>query len=134
MIIKNRFTLVLLFLALLVLVLVFLPVLFGRESERQPDVSIPSPTLIPVSTTPTPTSTLPPTQTIDDINKQRLIAQLPYIGDGFTVEYFPNTDTFNVRITKTPYLTYRGAAERWFVNNGVNPNTLNINWSSVRAP
>ncbi|MBI2267926.1 MAG: hypothetical protein HYU80_00555 [Candidatus Blackburnbacteria bacterium] len=66
------------------------------------------------------------------VNKKRLIEQLPYNGDGYTVEYFPDQDYFFIQVNKSPYNTYKSQAESWLRNYGVEPEFVNIEWSATR--
>lgn len=83
-----------------------------------------------VTPSPTPDVTLSPT-----INaaKERIKSELPYTGSGFTIEYFPDDDSYFIQINKAPYETYATAAKKWFTDRSLNPDTLNIVWSSTRG-
>lgn len=84
---------------------------------------------LPLSPSPSPT----PSSLELQKNKQAVVAQLPYIGDGFTVEYFPDRDWFFIQINKPPYETYAVSAKKWFTDRGLSPDDLNIEWGSTRG-
>lgn len=66
-------------------------------------------------------------------NKNRLISQLPYEADGYTVEYFPDQDYFFIQINKGSFKEYKAKAEAWLQANGVEPTMVQIQWSSTRG-
>ncbi|MBI2590353.1 MAG: hypothetical protein HYW33_00525 [Candidatus Blackburnbacteria bacterium] len=66
-------------------------------------------------------------------NKQRLISQLPFSSEQFTVQYFPDQDYFLISIQRQPYENNKALAESWMRQNGVDPGYVTIQWSAVRG-
>ena len=78
-----------------------------------------------------------PTPTVSYLERQQkkleAINELPYQGEIFNIEYFPQDDTFWVKIKKNPYTENQNIALNWFADRGIDPQNINIHWTSVRG-
>lgn len=78
-----------------------------------------------------------PTPTLPYIERQQkkmqAITELPYVSDKFDIEYFPSDDTFFVQIKQNPYEGNKGLVLQWFRDHGVDPQNIEIEWTSVRG-
>lgn len=120
--IKSRWRIVVLLIVVLTGAAYFLP---GNRQKPPPNTS--------QGATPTPRALTPQEQTAFAQNKARLISQLPYRGDLFTVQYFPDQDYFFIQIQKQPYKVNKLEAEAWLKQNGVDPSYVNVEWGAVRG-
>jgi len=98
----------------------------STPDRQQVPTSPPQPSVIPdirnIQLLPTPTAT-PLTNT----NKQAIIKLMPVKTTEYVIEYLVTSDTFIVRVLKTPYQANKTAAENWFKTHGApNIETLNI--------
>lgn len=78
-----------------------------------------------------------PTPTMPYLERQQkklqVINQLPYVEDRFSIQYFPSDDRFLIRIKKNPYNQNQNAAREWLKNAGIDPESVEIQWTSVRG-
>lgn len=78
-----------------------------------------------------------PTPTLPYIERQQkkmqAITELPFVSDKFDIEYFPSDDTFFVQIKQNPYEGNKGLVLQWFRDHGVDPQNIEIEWTSVRG-
>lgn len=109
-----------LFVLIMVVVVLFWFFFFGSpRKETKQNVGVPSPAGIDIKRF--------------GENKNALISKLPYEGDGFSVEYFPDQDYFYIKVKKGPYSTYKENAEGWLMVGGIDLNLVTIQWGSVRG-
>lgn len=78
-----------------------------------------------------------PTPAVPYIERQqkKLVAidELPYINEIFIIEYFPQDDTFWIKIKTNPYTKNQQLALKWFTDRKINPDDIQIKWTSVRG-
>ena len=98
----------------------------SAPARQQIPSSPPQPSVIPdirsIQLLPTPTAT-----TLTNNNKPAIIKLMPVKTPEYIIEYLVTSDTFIVRVLKTPYQANKTAAENWFKTHGApNLQTLNI--------
>lgn len=78
-----------------------------------------------------------PTPTLPYIERQQkklqAINELPYETETYLIEYFPQDDTFWIKIKKNPFSENQKAALRWFTERDIDPENIQIQWTSVRG-
>ncbi|MDO8452651.1 MAG: hypothetical protein Q7S79_02770 [bacterium] len=65
--------------------------------------------------------------------KLQAIQELPYVGDKFTIEYFPSDDTFFVQIKQNPYEENKQLVVQWLKDRGVEVENVQVEWTSTRG-
>lgn len=66
------------------------------------------------------------------IISQQLLLQLPHQEPGFTIEYFADQNQFIVQINRSPFVENQNAAIQWFLEQGLNPEILNLLWTAPK--
>lgn len=85
-----------------------------------PSSSFPSPllSLSPISSPSQPSPTPEEEPGVKE-TKNKIIDNLPYETDGYSIQYLPNTDKFFILIKQNPYEVYKNEAIAWFKKFGV---------------
>lgn len=64
----------------------------------------------------------------NEIAKENLIKELPYVTDNFEVDYIASLDQFYVTITKEPIDKAKKQTRAWFDKQGIDRNAITIKW------
>jgi hypothetical protein len=92
------------------------------------------------STRPLPSSSPPrpfdipsqssPSGETETTTKEGVIDLLPIQDPSFDIEYLSGNDLFVITIKQNPYSINQANALKWFSNQGLNPDILNIYWQN----
>jgi hypothetical protein len=99
----------------------YLPPFFGQTPSTQPS-------LAPQQST--PSSLLE--SSLEKSTLEKVLSQLPHRESGFTIEYFADQDQFIVQINQSPFQKNQEAAKEWFLNQGLDPEILNVLWTAPK--
>lgn len=115
----------------LIISVIILIVLKAKNKSVAPS---PTETIIPTPVIASPTYTAPsPSSSPSCSLNNTIIGKLPIATNQYTIEYLPAPQKFLVMILQNPYEGYQIEAKKWFISQGIDPNSSCIFWSSIKG-
>lgn len=125
----NKKTIIVICLLIIsVVILVILKTLNKPVTPPLIETITPTPVIIsPTYTPPSPSSS--PSCSLNNT----IISKLPVTTNQYTIEYLPTPQKFFVMILQNPYENYETEVKKWFITQGIDPNSSCIFWSSIKG-